>query len=275
MFLNNKHLVNIITLSGVINSSEGKKFLSLNNVKHLIDKAFSTNKKRTSVAVIINSPGGSPTESEKIGRYLQYKSKKTGIKFITFVDAVAASGGYWLAVSGSEVYSLSDMAIVGSIGVVSSGFGLDKFIEKHSIDRRVYTAGVSKVTMDMFQPEKPDELEKYHKLLKKIHDHFKNWVLLNRGDNLKIEHKDLFTGDVWLAFDAVKYGLIDGVVSSLEEFFEEKYSKKVILKHIKNKKPFLSNLPFSSSFKNVDFNIVEDFFNKIDEKIIKDKFDIK
>ena len=264
MFKSKKKQVNIVKLSGVI-SSGGRKNLSLASIKKNIDKAFS-DKKISSVALLINSPGGSPVQSEMIANYIREKSRETKIPTISFVEDVAASGGYWLALSSNDIYALSKSSIVGSLGVLYAGFGLDEFIKKHGISRRVHTAGKNKVSLDMFQPEKESDIERLKNMLAEVHNHFKDWVLSRREGKLKIEEEDLFSGEFWVASKGLEYGLVDDIAISVEHKLKDLFGDKVKINYIESKKGLISGLLSSKS------NVVEEIKAEIKDAGIWSKF---
>jgi signal peptide peptidase SppA len=243
MLFKKKNVVHVLKLSGVLASS-GKKSLNIQNVKKNIDSAFE--KKISALALIINSPGGSPVQSEIIANYILQKSKETKIPVITFVEDVAASGGYWLAVAGESIFALSKSSIVGSLGVLYAGFGLEELIKKHGIKRRVHTAGKNKVSLDMFQEEKEEDIKRLKEMLAEVHKHFKDWVLSRRGQKITLNHDDLFSGEFWLASVGLTHGLIDGI-ADLEPKLKELYGEKVKIKYIEPKKHFLAGFSFLGS----------------------------
>ncbi len=263
--------VNVIKLSGVIQQG-GNKSLNLESVKKLVDKGFNFKSTKNKVlAIVINSPGGSPVQSELIANYVLYKNKTVKAKIIVFVEDVAASGGYWLALMGTEIYSLSSNSIVGSLGVVSAGFGLEDFIKKYGIKRRVYTAGKKKVSLDMFSEEKEEDIARLKDLLAQVHTNFKKWVLQRRGSKIKLDEDELFSGNFWLAPKGLEFGLIDGIADTLEEKLQELYGKKVQINHIANKvkKGLLSSL---LGLKNSSSLISDDFLDNAIYKIKEENY---
>lgn len=264
-FKNKKAVVNVIKLAGVI-AADGSKNLNLDRVKPQIDKAFIKNKSTKAVAFVINSPGGSPVQSETIANYVLYKSKQNNIPVITFIEDVAASGGYWLAVMGSTICALSSCSIVGSIGVVSAGFGLEEFIKKQGITRRVYTAGTNKVTRDMFLPENPEHTAKFNNLLQQVHSHFKKWILQQRAGKLNALEDQLFNGDFWIASEGLKLGLIDKIVTSTEEELKAMYGQKVQINYISGKKPSLISRLLGVNFANLSYNLANESLNVVKQQ---------
>lgn len=234
-----KTKINVIKLQGVISS--GKKNLNLSNTKKNIDKAFD-NKKITAVALLINSPGGSPSQSEILANYLLKKSQESNIPLITFIEDVGASGGYWISLVSKQIFALANTSIIGSLGVLYSSFGLEDFIGNHGIKRRIHSAGDKKVTLDMFSKENPQDVERLKIMLESVHNHFKNWVISQRKDKLNIDEKDLFSGEFWIASEAKKLGLIDDVAITMEDKLNELYGSNIIINHIEDKKSKLANL---------------------------------
>lgn len=204
--------------------------LSLATTAGAIDKAFKASK-LPSVAVLINSPGGSPVQSHLIYKRIRQLAGEHGKRVYVFCEDVAASGGYFLAIAGDEIYA-DPSSIVGSIGVVSAGFGFDKAIEKLGIDRRVYTAGTSKAILDPFKPEKPEDIARLRELQKDIHDTFIGLVKERRGARLAgVAEDELFSGAFWTGRKALEYGLIDGIAdvrTRMREIHGDKVRLRVI-----------------------------------------------
>lgn len=225
-------VVPVIRLTGPIGMATPlNPGISLANSAEVIEHAFEE-KKAKAIAVVINSPGGSPVQSMLIFKRLRALADENDIKIYVFAEDVAASGGYFIALAGDEIYA-DPSSIIGSIGVIAAGFGFDKAIEKLGIDRRVYTAGEKKLTLDAFKPEDPDDIARLKELQKDIHETFKGIVTSRRGDKLTSE--DLFTGEFWTGNKAVELGLIDGL-GDVWTKMRELYGKDVNLKLIKAKR---------------------------------------
>lgn len=192
-----------------------------------IEKAFEMSK-TPSVAVIVNSPGGSPVQSNLIFRRLRQLAEEKKKTVHVFCEDVAASGGYYLAIAGDEIYA-DPSSILGSIGVISAGFGLDKAIEKLGIERRVYTSGLSKSTLDPFLPEKDEDIERLKTVQRDVHDVFIGAVKERRAGKLRGPDQELFSGAFWSASRALEMGLIDGI-GDVRTRMHELYGKKVKLK---------------------------------------------
>ncbi len=205
--------------------------ISLATTADMIDRAFE-DKKAKAVAVVINSPGGSPVQSMLIYKRLRALADENDKKIYVFTEDVAASGGYFIACAGDEIYA-DPSSIIGSIGVIAAGFGFDKAIAKIGVERRVYTAGEKKLSLDSFQPENPEDIVRLKELQKDIHKTFKEVVTTSRGE--KLTEEDLFTGEFWTGTKAVELGLIDGL-SDVRTKMRELFGPEVELELIKAKK---------------------------------------
>ncbi len=203
--------------------------LSISQCAGAIEKAFEMSK-LPSIAVIINSPGGSPVQSSLIFRRIRQLAEEHEKTVYVFCEDVAASGGYYLAVAGDEIYADAS-SIVGSIGVIFAGFGFDKAIEKLGVSRRVYTAGDAKDALDSFQPERPQDVERIKDLQRDVHDVFIGVVKERRAGRLKGSDQELFSGAFWSGPKAMELGLIDGITdvrTKMRELHGEKVRLKVV-----------------------------------------------
>ncbi len=201
--------------------------LSLAAVAGAIDRAFKLSR-LPSVAVVINSPGGSPVQSSLIFKRLRQMAEKHDKKIYVFCDDVAASGGYYLAIAGDEIYG-DACSIVGSIGAISGGFGFVEAIDKLGIERRVYTAGTAKSQLDPFRKEKPEDVERLTQILGEIHDAFIGVVKERRGARIQAPDSEVFSGAFWSAPRAMELGLIDGI-TDLRTKMQELHGDKVRLR---------------------------------------------
>lgn len=234
-FLKSDPTVTVIRLSGVI-GAQGRGALNDATLAPMIEKAFAKGKP-VAVALEVNSPGGSPVQSSLIGARIRRLAEEKEIPVIAFVEDVAASGGYWLAVAADEIYA-DPSSVVGSIGVVSASFGLDKLINNYGVERRVYTAGQSKSMLDPFRPESPEDVARLKTLLDGIHVNFKDHINARRAGKLPAD-MDLFTGEVWLAKRATELGLIDGI-GHIRPMLTERFGKKVKFRQYGVKRGLLS-----------------------------------
>ena len=222
--------VPVLRLSGVIAASGSPlsgNTLSMANLAGPIERAFSASK-LPSVAVIINSPGGSPVQSHLIFKRIRALAAEKKKRVYVFCEDLAASGGYFIAMAGDEIYA-DPSSIVGSIGVISAGFGFDKALDKLGVDRRVYTAGLSKSTLDPFLPEKAEDIERIKALQRDVHDVFIGIVKERRGALLKAPDSELFSGAFWSGPRALDYGLVDGI-SDVRSKMRELHGEKVKLR---------------------------------------------
>lgn len=229
-FFNRKPFVPVLRLSGTIGSMPPlRSGLTLAATAGALEKAF-TASKVPGVVIVVNSPGGSPVQSHLIFQRIRALAAEHKKRVHVFCEDVAASGGYFLAVAGDEIYC-DPSSIVGSIGVISSGFGFEKAIEKLGIERRVHTAGLSKSTLDPFLPEKPEDIERLKTLQKDVHDVFIGVVKDRRAGKLKGLDAELFSGAYWSAARALDHGLIDGigdVRSRMRALYGEKVQLRVV-----------------------------------------------
>ena len=186
----------------------------------------------------INSPGGAPTQSALVGERIRELARRKQVPVLAFCEDVAASGGYWLACAADEIYA-HPTTLLGSIGVVSAGFGLNGLLERFGVERRVHTAGPHKVRLDPFRPEKEEDVEWLKGLQAQLHDQFVDWVKQRRGDRLA-EDADLFTGEVWTGAQAVDLGLVDGV-GNMRQVITERFPDAEITV-AEPKRPLLARL---------------------------------
>lgn len=237
-------LVKVLRLNGAIGMTTGfRKGLSLATSALPIAKLFA-DKSVTAVALVINSPGGSPVQAALIHDRIRALAKERGIKVLTFAEDVAASGGYMLALAGDEIYAHPN-SIVGSIGVVSAGFGFDKLLDKIGVDRRVHHAGERKAMLDPFKPENPDDVAHLEALQREVHESFKQMVRDRRGDKLNGEESELYSGAFWTGAKAKQLGLVDGV-GDLRTICRQKYGEKVEFQVITPRRPWFSFDAFNS-----------------------------
>lgn len=258
--------INIPTLrlTGVIGQAGiARSGLTIAGIEKLVDKLFS-DKKAPAVALIINSPGGSPTQSSLIAEKIINLAKEKNKKVYAFVEDVAASGGYWLACSADEIY-LDLNSIIGSIGVISPGFGFVDLIKKIGVERRVYTSGKSKSFLDPFKEEKKEDIDRLKSIQEQIHENFIEYVKSRRGSKLLSSAEDeIFSGLFWVGKKGVDLGLADGI-GSINQIIREKYGNKAKIKIIDQKKSFLQKR-LSSSINN------NDIFNRLEEMIMWSRY---
>jgi serine protease SohB len=238
-FLPKPAFVPLIRLQGMI-APAGRLGAGLNDaaLAPLIERAFQKGKP-AAVALVINSPGGSAAQSSLIAARVRRLADDKNVRVHAFVEDVAASGGYWLACAADDVW-LDPTSIVGSIGVISAGFGFQDFISRYGVERRVHTAGMAKSQRDPFRPESPEDVEKLRVLLDQLHDTFKDHVRGRRGQRLKGD-ADLFNGDIWVGQAAVDVGLADGIAHPVPKL-KALYGDKVRILPLGQRKPLLRRL---------------------------------
>jgi signal peptide peptidase SppA len=208
--------LNVIVLHGVIAARAG--MLNADSARPLIEKAFASANRRP-VILDIESPGGSPVQSDLIASMIRSHADRAGVRVHAAIREVGASGGYWLACAADEIHA-NPMSIVGSIGVVGGGFGFPDLLGRLGIERRIYTAGTNKARLDPFSREKPEDVAFAKDLMDKLHVRFKDWVRLRRGQRLKAPDDSLFDGGYMLGEQALALGLIDGL-STVDELVRD------------------------------------------------------
>ena len=262
-----------MALKGVI-GKDGKMSSGLNieNTFPLLKKAFEMSNIKA-VAITINSPGGSPVQSELIYNAIRELSAEKKIPVYTFARDVAASGGYWLLLAGDEIYA-HQASIIGSIGVIFSGFGFVDTIKKLGIERRIYTEGKNKAILDPFMPEEQENIAILKEAQRDIFEGFKELVLSRRAGKLKGDQAFLddkiFTGAFWSGRKAAKLGLIDAI-ADMRSKMKEKFGDKVEIKNISVKKGFIKSL-FSEKSDLALANVTFSLIDKIEERINFNRF---
>ena len=228
-FIPKPPLVAVVRLAGMISPTPQpmRSALSLPALAGAIQRAC-TMRGVKALALAINSPGGSPVQSALIARRIRQLAKEHDLPIFAFIEDVAASGGYWLACAADEIYA-ERSSIVGSIGVVSAGFGFEEAIRKIGVERRVHHQGANKAMLDPFRAEDPDDVERLLDIQRAIHDDFKDHVRDRRGKRLKGEDDDLFNGDIWTGTAALNLGLIDGI-GELRGVMRDRFGDKVQLR---------------------------------------------
>ncbi|WP_250312110.1 S49 family peptidase [Rickettsia endosymbiont of Oedothorax gibbosus] len=266
-----KPVVAVLRLSGVIGKvSSIKSGITIESLHELIDKAFQI-KNLEALCLSINSPGGSPVQSELISKRIRLLAQEKKIPIYSFVEDVAASGGYWLACIGDQIYA-SRSSIIGSIGVISASFGFPAAIDKLGIERRVYAEGKNKSILDPFQPVQKEDIKIIKHLQKQIHQHFIDYVKERRVGKLTQEDDILFNGEFWSGQTAVDFGLIDGI-DDMYSFIKKKYGD-VTIKYVANKQSWIKR-----KLGMVRHDFVQEFsdslIESIDNKITYDRFNIR
>jgi serine protease SohB len=218
-------VVPVVRFSGVIGAAVPlRPGLGLATTAKMLERAFGTRNARA-VAMVINSPGGSPAQSHLILQRIRQLAAEKNLPVFAFIEDIGASGGYMLACAADEIIA-DPYSMVGSIGVVGGSFGFDKLIEKLGVERRLYTSGDRKAMLDPFLPEKPEDVKRLKAIQKEIHELFIALVRERRGAKLKGTDKNLFSGEFWTAQNALDLGLIDNI-GDVRSFLRARFGDKV------------------------------------------------
>jgi serine protease SohB len=229
-------IVPVVRLAGVIGAVPLRSSLTLEGVEPTLAAAFAL-KRAPVVALEINSPGGSPVQSSLIAKRIRDLAAEKQKPVIAFVQDIAASGGYWLALAADEIF-VDRASIVGSIGVISAGFGLDGAIARLGIERRVHTTGPRKALLDPFRPEQTGDLDVLREIQGDILASFKALVEDRRGPKLTLAEDELYSGRVWSGDKAVGHGLVDGI-GDMRGILRERYGDKLRLKRVNRQRSWL------------------------------------
>jgi len=233
-------VVPVVRLSGVIGAvTPLRPGLTLAGIAKTLERAFAT-KHAKAVALVINSPGGSPVQSRQIYLRIRQLAAEKKLPVLVFVEDVAASGGYMIACAGDEIFC-DPSSILGSIGVVGGGFGFQDLIKRIGVERRLYTAGEHKAMLDPFLPEDPDDVARLKTLQREIHAIFIALVKGARGARLKGTEDVLFTGEYWAGEKSVSLGLADKI-GDIRSTLRERYGEKVLTPVIAPASGMLSGL---------------------------------
>ena len=206
-----RSVVSLVRLHGVITPTTGpvpRSVINSVSTEKVLERAFERDR-LAAVALLVNSPGGSPTQSALVADRIRGLAAEHDVPVLAFCEDVAASGGYWLACAADEIYA-HPTSIVGSIGVISQSFGLEGLLQRIGVERRLYTAGDAKSRLDPFLPEKPEDVVWLRGLQDQLHELFREWVVSRRGDRLA-GGVELFNGEVWTGARAAELGLVDGL----------------------------------------------------------------
>ena len=219
-------VVPVVRLSGVIGAvTPLRPGMTLAGLARTLERAFAVRNAKA-VALLLNSPGGSPVQSHQIFMRIRQLASEKKLPVLAFVEDVAASGGYMIACAADEIFC-DPSSILGSIGVVGGSFGLTELIRKIGVERRLYTAGEHKAMLDPFLPENPEDVERLKAIQREIHALFIALVKSSRGARLKGADETLFTGEYWAGERAVSLGLADGI-SDLRSMLRARYGEKVL-----------------------------------------------
>lgn len=233
-------VVTVLRLHGVIGQTGPMRSgLSLSKLDKSIDQAFTPRHLKT-VVLSVNSPGGSPVQSALIAGRIRQLADEKDVPVVAFVEDVAASGGYWLACAADEIFA-DATSIIGSIGVISSGFGFPQVLDKVGIERRVHTTGARKGMLDPFQPESPEDIARLKSIQLDMHESFKGYVRERRGEKLTAPESELFEGDIWTGGQAISLGLVDGL-GDIRSIMRKNFGERVKIRSVDVSGGFLQRL---------------------------------
>jgi signal peptide peptidase SppA len=260
--------VAVLRLDGVI-GGRGQRSLTLRRFAGVIDRAFAVRGLKA-VALAINSPGGSPAQSALLYRRIRQLASERNVPVLAFTEDVAASGGYWLALAADEIYA-EDTSLVGSIGVISSGFGFVDVLNKLGVERRLYTSGENKSLLDPFLPEVPHDIERLKTLQTDLHDSFKDMVRERRGVKLKGDEAQIFSGEVFTGRRALGLGLVDGL-GDLRGITRERFGEEVRLRIFEPERRRSFLMRWFSPFGSEAGDIAGELLNRIEERLVWSRF---
>ena len=234
-------VVAAVKLHGVITPAPaplGRGVINLATFDSVLTRAFGYDRLRA-VALSINSPGGTPTQSALVADRIRGLADAKRVPVLAFCEDIAASGGYWLACAADEIVA-HPTSLVGSIGVVSRGFGLHGLLERFGIERRLYTAGANKARLDPFLPEQEDDVMWLRGMQEELHQMFREWVCARRSKTLVTDQQDLFTGEVWTGRRAVELGLVDRLGTMRGEIAKRYPEAELVT--VEGRRPLLARL---------------------------------
>ena len=261
-------VVAVLRFHGVI-APRGPRTLSLAEKAEAIERAFRL-KRVAAVALLINSPGGSPVQSALLHRRIRQLAAEKNVPVLAFTEDVAASGGYWLACAGDEIWA-EETSIVGSIGVVTATFGFKEAIRRLGVERRLYTAGERKRLLDPFLDEDPEGISRLKAVQEDMHASFKELVRSRRGGRLTADDATLFNGDIWTGRTALKLGLVDGI-GELRGVLRARFGDRVRLAAVepRRRRRWLPSIPLRARRDPLD--LVGDLLALIEERLIWARF---
>ena len=261
-------VIPVVKLQGVIAADQRPGRLNIAGVGPLLQAAFAM-KAAPAVVIVVNSPGGSPVQSRLISKRIRDLADENGKKVLVFVEDAAASGGYFIAVAGDEIIA-DPSSIVGSIGVIFAGFGFTGTLDKLGVERRVYTAGKNKSTLDPFLPAKEADIERIKEFEVDIHQVFIGYVKARRGQKLKADDDTLFTGEWWTGERGLTLGLVDAL-GDMHQVLRERFGTDVRVQLIAAKKPLFSLPRFGLSALS-ETGLASDALAAVEERALWSRF---
>ena len=260
-----RSVVSLVRLHGVITPTTGpvpRSVINSVSMEKVLERAFAP-ERLAAVALLVNSPGGSPTQSALVADRIRGLAAEHDVPVLAFCEDVAASGGYWLACAADEIFAHAT-SIVGSIGVISQSFGLEGLLQRIGVERRLYTAGDAKSRLDPFLPEKPEDVVWLRGLQDQLHEMFRDWVVTRRGDRLASD-VELFNGEVWTGARAAELGLVDGLGTARAVLTERFPDAELV--PVDARRPLLARLgigPAPAAVKPVPADLVAQFAQAVE-----------
>jgi serine protease SohB len=273
-FRRDRPVVPVLRLAGVIGiSAPFRPGLSMGGIARSLDRLFAV-RNAAAVALVINSPGGSPAQSHLIFRRIRDLAQENNRKVIAFVEDAAASGGYMIACAADEIIA-DPNSVVGSIGVVGGSFGFDKLIAKIGVERRLYTSGANKAMLDPFLPEDPGDVERLKNLQREIHEGFIALVKSRRAGKLSGPEESLFSGEYWTGHRSLSFGLVDAI-GDIRSVLRERFGKKVYTPVIQPERGFLgrralgvgSDAMLGTGLRAVSSGLAEDMISALETRAL-------
>jgi len=266
-------VVAVVALSGVIGRMGGlQRGLTLRRLAATLKRAFDLDDAKA-VAIVVDSPGGSPVQSALIAGRIRALAAEKKVPVYAFAEDVAASGGYWLLIAGDEIYA-NESSIIGSIGVVAGGFGFPEALQRLGIERRLYTAGTHKAALDPFSPEKPEEVVHLRAILEDTHETFRRHVRDRRSGKLKGDEEVLFSGRFWTGRMALDLGLIDGI-GDLRSVMRTRFGEKVRLRLVGDRQSWWRRrlgLPGTNAARGAVDQLPEQVLAALEERLLWNRF---
>ncbi len=260
-------LVAVVQLTGVIGMIGGfGRSITMEKTAPLLDAAFRS-KRVSAVALVINSPGGSPVQADLIQKRVRDLSREKNKPVFAFCEDVAASGGYWIALAANEIWA-NPASVVGSIGVISSGFGFHEALGRLGIERRVHATGDAKGMLDPFRPEQPEHVERLKTLQGDIQESFIGWVRERRGTKLTGAPEELFSGAFWTGKRAKDLGLVDGL-GDIRSIMRERYGEDVRFRTFGERKSLFRMLGRSGGAGDA---LLDGLISRVEERLMWGRF---
>ncbi len=259
----------LVRLQGAIAPEQRPNRINIATIAPLLKKAFKI-KKAPAVAIIVNSPGGYPVQSRLISKMIRDLADEHEKKVLIFIEDVAASGGYFIAVAGDEIFA-DPSSIIGSIGVISASFGFEEAIKKIGVKRRIHAAGKNKSMLDPFVPEKKEDVARLKNFQSDVHQVFIDHVKTRRGEKLNGKDDELFTGEWWTGVRALDLGLIDEL-NDLHSVLKQRFGKDYNIKKIEGKKGLFQLPNFGFSTKMNLNSISDEALSTIEDRALWSRF---